>query len=236
MKSLLLDRTSKVTSINMQIISKKHIFDSFSTSIRMAFAVCLLCCCPLTLQAQSFERMSDIEAELYGENAYVTAEFEPMKNVRRFWQQEIQRLRSMRQLEFALTGNGDGVFKVTIPARMLFNQNDTTLVPSAEGTLRPFLRLVRGDDAVATLIIAAYTDNNGSEAYLQRLSTGRSSALHRWFARQGVGAACIHSFGHANRVPRTGNADIKERERNRRVSLYFVPNKKMLKNAKKGTL
>lgn len=209
---------------------------SLLSILRLLAIFCVFASLPQTTVAQGFERMSDIESDLYAQNAYVTGDYETMKNIRHFWQQEAQRLRSMRQLEFSLTGSNDAVFKVTIPSRMLFNQSDTTLVTSAEGTLRPFLRLVRGDEAVATLIIAAYTDNNGSDNYLQRLSTGRSSALHRWFAKQGVGPANLHSFGLANRVPKNNNTDIKERERNRRVSLYFVPNKKLLKNAKKGTI
>lgn len=221
----------------MQLVKNKH-NNYFNTAfIRAIFVACAILCVSCPLHAQTVERMSDIESELYAANAFVKGDdYETMKNVRNYWQKEVLRMRSMRQIEFALTGSHEAVLKVTIPARLLFNQNDTTLISSAEGTLRPFLRLVRGDEAVATLIVAAYTDNNGSAPYLQRLSTGRSSTLHRWFARQGVGAACIHSFGLGNRVPRTDNSSIKERERNRRISLYFVPNKKMLKNAKKGNL
>lgn len=204
--------------------------------LRLFVLLILFSGAPVALQAQGFERMSDVEADVYADKVFVSGDYETMKNVRRFWQKEVQRLHSMRQLEFVLTGSNDAVLKVTIPARALFNQNDTTLVSSAEGLLRPFLRLVRGDDAVASIVIASFTDNNGSESYLSKLSTGRSSALHRWFAKQGVGPADIRSFGFGNRVPRNQNANIRERERNRRVSLYFVPNKKMLKNAKKGEL
>lgn len=204
--------------------------------LRLFVLLILFSGAPVALQAQGFERMSDIEADVYADKVFVSGDYETMKNVRRFWQKEVQRLHSMRQLEFVLTGSNDAVLKVTIPARALFNQNDTTLVSSAEGLLRPFLRLVRGDDAVASIVIASFTDNNGSESYLSKLSTGRSSALHRWFAKQGVGPADIRSFGFGNRVPRNQNANIRERERNRRVSLYFVPNKKMLKTAKKGEL
>lgn len=189
-----------------------------------------------SISAQGFERMSEIESDTFAENAFVNGDYETMKNIRRYWQQEVQHLRSMRQLEFNLTGSNEAVLKVTIPSRLLFNQNDSTLVSSAEGTLRPFLKLVRGNDAVATLIIAAHTDNIGSQNYLNRLSKGRSSELHRWFARQGVGPANLHSFGFANQASRNNNSNIKEREKNRRVCLYFIPNKKMLKNAKKGAL
>lgn len=204
--------------------------------IKLGLLLCIFSLSFSSIHAQGFERMSDLESETFAENAFVNGDYEAMKNIRRYWQQETQRLRSLRQVEFNLTGSNEAVLKVTIPSRLLFNQNDTTLVASAEGTLRPFLKLLRGDEAVATLIIAAHTDNNGSAKYLSRLSTGRSSALHRWFARQGVGPANLHSFGFANKVSRNSNSNIREREKNRRICLYFIPNKKMLKSAKKGTL
>lgn len=187
-------------------------------------------------QAQNFERMPDIESELYGEMAFVNGDYETMKAVRRFWQTEAQRLKSNRQLEFALTGSNEAVLKVTIPARLLFAQSDTAFISSAENNLRPLLRLIKGPTAVASVIVAAYTDNNGSDNYLNRLSTSRANSVHRWLARQGVAPTDIHSFGFGNKVPRNKNANIRERERNRRVSLYLVPNKSMLRDAKKGKL
>lgn len=195
-----------------------------------------LCCCVMG-EAQNFERMSDIEAEQYGDLAIThTDDYQTIKNIRRYWVQEAQRLKSMRQLEFQLTGSNETVLKVTIPARLLFAQNDSSMLQSADGVLRPLLRLVKGSESVATMIIAGYSDNNGKEAYLETLSGGRARQVHRWFARQGVGPSDIHSFGFGNRVPRNANASIAQREKNRRISLYFVPNKRMIKAAKKGTL
>lgn len=220
----------------MHIIKELYKKCSLLSIGRLVAMFCILVLTAAPVHAQGFERLSDIESEAFAENAFVNGDYETMKNIRSYWQQEVQRLRSIRNLEFALTGGNEAVLKVTIPARLLFGQNDTLLISSAEGYLRPLLRLVRGDEAKANLIIASYSDNNGSENYLNRLSTGRAATLHRWFAKQSVGPANLHSFGFGNRVPRNGNASIKERERNRRVSLYFVPNKKMIKNAKKGTL
>ena len=187
--------------------------------------------------AQNFERMSDVEAEQYGDLALThTDDYQTIKNIRRYWVQEAQRLKSMRQLEFQLTGSNETVLKVTIPARLLFAQNDSTMLQSAEGILRPLLRLVKGNEAMATMIVAGFSDNNGSETYLENLSGSRARQVHRWFAKQGVGPNDIHSFGFGNRVPRNANASIAHREKNRRISLYFVPNKRMIKAAKKGTL
>lgn len=188
------------------------------------------------LRAQNFERMSDIESETYGEKAYVSGDYSTMKNVRRFWVNETQKLKSNRQLEFALTGSNEAVLKVTIPARLLFSQGDTVLVSSAENQLRPLLPLLKGPEAVATVIVASFSDNNGSDNYLNKFSTSRASAIHRWLAKQGVGPTYIHSYGFGNKVPRNQNANIRERERNRRISLYLVPNKSLLRDAKKGKI
>jgi len=194
----------------------------------------MVLCSPLN--AQNYERMSELEQELYGDHAMVNGDYQTMKNVRQYWVQQVQRLKSLKQLEFALTGSNESILKVTIPDRVLFAQNDSTMLISADGYLRPLLRLVNGNDAVATIIIASYSDNNGGEKYLQLISSSRARQIYRWFARQGVGPNDMHGYGLANKVPRNANANIQQREKNRRVSIYFVPNRKMLRWAKRGQL
>ena len=186
--------------------------------------------------AQNYERMSDVESDLFAENAFVNGDYQTMKNVRRYWVQEAQRMRSMKNMEFCLTGNSEGILKVTVPARVLFASNDSILLASADSYLRQFLHLVKGSEAVASVIVVGYSDNNGSERYLRTLSGGRARQIHRWLARQGVGPAVIRSYGLGNKVPRNANANMAQREKNRRVSFYFVPNRRMLKNAKRGIL
>ena len=212
-----------------------NIFSHRLSSIVSAFLLTLLLHAT-TATAQNFERMPEIESDLYGEMTFVSGDYETMKTVRRYWQNEAQRLKSMRQLEFTLTGSNEAVLKVTIPARLLFAQGDTTFIANAESYLRPLLRIVKGGEAVASLVVASYTDNNGSDNYLNKLSKSRAAVIHRWFAKQGVAPTEIHSFGWGNKVPRNQNKNIRERELNRRVSIYLVPNKFMLRQAKKGKL
>ena len=194
----------------------------------------LVLCLPL--RAQNYERMSEIEQEHYGDFAMVNGDYQTMKNVRHYWVSQAQRLKFLKQVEFNLTGSNESILKVTIPDRMLFAQNDSTMLLTADAYLRPMLRLVKGPDAVATLIIASYSDNNGSEKYLQLISGSRARQVYRWFARQGVGPNDMHCYGWGNKVPRNENANIQQREKNRRVTLYFVPNRKMLRWAKRGQL
>jgi len=187
-------------------------------------------------QAQNYERMSEVESDQYGDFAHVTADYQTTKTIRSYWAQEVLRLKTVRQYEFALTGNNECVLRVTIPSRYLFTANDSTLLPNADASLRPLLRWIKNPNDLANVIVAAHTDNNGSERYLQNLSGGRARAIHRWLANQGVGPANIRSFGFANKVSRNNNENIGQRERNRRVTIYFIPNKKMVKSAGKNKL
>lgn len=57
------------------------------------------------LNAQNYERMPEVEADTYGDFAQVNGDYQTMKAMRSYWVKEVQRLKSMKQLEFALTGN-----------------------------------------------------------------------------------------------------------------------------------
>lgn len=185
--------------------------------------------------AQTYERLSDYEQTLFGRKVFVSGDYETMKSVHRYWVQESIRLKG-RNYEFAQLGVNDGVMKVTIPSRLLFAQEDSVLSLQADGMLRPFLRLIRGNEALATVVVTCHSDNNGSDNYLNQMSAGRARSLSTWLKKQGVAPTAVSTYGIGKKVPRTDNANMAARERNRRVTLYFVPNKRMLKLAKKGKL
>lgn len=196
-------------------------------------AVGLLLGCA-SLFAQSFERMSQYEQNLYGKRVYVNAEYEVQRQIVSFWSQEMLKFKNPAY-EMALTGN-DMVWKITVPARLLYQANDTTLSTQSEGILRPLLRYVRGEGAYATLVVANYSDNNGSEKFLLNSTAARSRAIMRWFIKQGMLPADVEAFGLGNKVPRAENKNMRGRERNRRVTFYLVPNKRMLRDARAGKL
>ncbi len=199
------------------------------------FAISALLLCTSKVEAQNYERLSEYEQNLYGESAYVNGDYETMKNIRAFWVKECNKLKN-RNCEFVLCGNAEAILKVTIPARVLFQQADTILSQQADQILRPLFRFVSGAEAYATCIIACHSDNNGSDKYLSSITTSRAASLYRYMAKQGVPANALSYYGHGNKVYRNNNENIRNRERNRRVTLYFVPNKKMLKAAKKGKI
>lgn len=188
--------------------------------------------------AQNVERIPEHEQTLYGEVAHVNGDYQTMKNIRRYWMQETERLSSFgrNSLEFALVGGYEGILKVTVPSDEIFVAGDTLMTPNTDGILYPLIRFLRGSDAMASVIVSCYSDNNGSEAYLNRLTSSRAAVIGRWISRQGVNASNISCYGLAGRSPLTDNSSMKKREQNRRVSFYLVPNKHMLKLAKKGRL
>lgn len=186
------------------------------------------------LWAQSYERLTKYEEDLYGRRIHVSGSFEAMRQIRQYWGKEYERLNN-NKCQMVLCGNGEGVLKVTIPSRLLFQANDSAMLTQADGMLRPFLRLLRGKDALASVLVACYSDNNGSDNYLKGFSLSRAEAVSQWLRRQGV-TAKVSTYGIGNHAPLNENSNIAEREQNRRVSLFLVPNKQMLRMAKKGTL
>jgi outer membrane protein OmpA-like peptidoglycan-associated protein len=66
------------------------------------------------------------------------------------------------------------------------------------------------------------------------MTAGRAATIARWMQKQGVDPTQVHSYGLAQHSSRTDNSTMRKREQNRRVSLYLVPNKHLLKLAKKG--
>ena len=190
---------------------------------------------PVSVGAQNYERISEYEQELYGESVYVNGEYETMKNIRAYWVKECNKLKS-RNHEFVLCGNTEAVLKVTIPSRVLFHQSEAVLLNSADNVLKPLLKFVFGDAAIATCIVSCHSDNNGSDSYLNNLTEARASAITDWFTGHGVSPDIVSFYGLGRKVSKTRNENIRQREQNRRVTIYFVPNKNMLKMAKKGKL
>lgn len=190
----------------------------------------------VSVLAQSIVPMSDIEQSTFGEYAYVNADYETMRNIRRYWVQSTQQMRPISGIDYKLTGSNDGVLKITMPASMLFHPGDSTLLNQADGYLRQVLKLIDPSEALVKVVIGCYSDNNGTDNYLTKLTRGRAYELHRWFARQGLGPQDVRSFGFANKVPLNNNSTMEERRLNRRVCIYLIPGKRMIRLAKKDKL
>ena len=196
----------------------------------------LLLCAAASLSAQSYQRIDRYEEDLYGKRLHVSGSFTQLQQVRDYWSREYTRLKGYEQYDITLCGNGESVLRISIPVSELFQPNDSVLSIQSEGVLRPFLRLLRGDGAKATVLVACHSDNNGSPCYLEHITTRRAKAICTWMRRQGVESRSARAYGVGNHVSLNDNRTLSDREANRRVTFYLVPNRHMLKLAKRRKL
>lgn len=188
--------------------------------------------------AQNVERIPECEREEYGARAHVNGDYQTMRHIRAYWTREAKRLTSANKgcYDFALVGNDDSILRVTVNADEMFTAGDTTMTTAADALLFPLLRYLRDDGGLATVIVACHSDNNGSIAYLEDLTATRAAVIGRWMEKQKVAAGNIDCYGWAYRSPRTTNDSMRRRAQNRRVNFYLVPNRHMLRLAKKDKL
>ena len=147
--------------------------------------------------------------------------------------------------------NGEVVI-VTIPASDLFYPNETALKPTAGKVLRKFVEFLNVRDFYR-MILAMHSDNTGSEEYTENLTSMRVVAVLEWFKKEvtknkdGVyqntpesqakaDYIIPYAMGASDPLPDTPNNSVDNREKNRRLEIYLVPGKQMIKKASKGQL
>ena len=128
------------------------------------------------------------------------------------------------------------VLKVIIPTDVLFAPNDTKLLPSAVKLLNAFEALVTRPE-LYKLVIMAHTDNTGDEVYSDNLSEVRANAVDEYFEDLIKGkSANIIPYGMGFDEPVVNNNSISNRQRNRRIEIYIIPESQIIDMAKKGKL
>lgn len=117
--------------------------------------------------------------------------------------------------------------EVTLPADVLFDFDKADLRASAQQALREVANLAR-DKARGPVAIQGYTDALGGDAYNQKLSERRASAVKAWLvAREGLPAARLSTAGFGARNPVApnrkidGSDDPDGRQLNRRVTIIL---------------
>lgn len=155
--------------------------------------------------------------------------------IREYQQIQAKKLLSSGQ-NIETTRNGE-VIIATVAANDLFLPNDTTLRPTAAKVLRPYMEYLKEPDMYRMLLLM-HSDNTGSEAYTNHLTTVRVSAVFDWIKDN---AACSdyvipYAMGADDPLPNTPNNSVDNREKNRRLEIYLVPGKSMIRKSSRGQL
>ncbi len=127
------------------------------------------------------------------------------------------------------------VIIATIESDHLFFPNDTVLKPNAGKYLRPFLPYVKTPD-MYRMLLAMHSDDTGTEAYTDALTSGRVLSVLEWFQQNAADSDYIIPYAMGASEPLFLNNSIANRAKNRRLEIYLVPGKTMIEMSRKGTL
>lgn len=127
------------------------------------------------------------------------------------------------------------VLLITIPAHTLFAPNDTDLRSNASEWLVPIKRYLKDPDMYRVLLVM-HTDNTGSDAYRDQLTSDRVNAVANWFEESGVNTDYLFSYAMSDEMPLVSNTSMENRDKNRRLEIYLMPGNKMVEDAKKGRI
>lgn len=146
-----------------------------------------------------------------------------------------QELADKAAVETVKDQNGLEAIKVTFNSGILFPTNGTTLNTSERQTLSGFAsNLINNPET--NVQIFGYTDNTGSMAVNERVSTGRADAVRTFLVNSGVASSRITAQGIPMADYVASNDTPEGRAQNRRVEIYISANQQMIQQAEAGTL
>ena len=138
-------------------------------------------------------------------------------------------------VEETTDSNGLQAIKVTFSGGILFATGSSTISEQAKADLSRFAKsLIDNPDTDVT--IYGYTDNTGSFAANERVSTERASAVRQYLLNCGVAANRIKAEGIPMADYVATNETAEGRAQNRRVEVYITANQAMIDKANAGTL
>jgi outer membrane protein OmpA-like peptidoglycan-associated protein len=111
--------------------------------------------------------------------------------------------------------------KVVILKGVNFDFNKATLKPDSYTVLNENLAIVTSRPKM-TITIVGHTDSDGNEAYNQKLSLSRASAVMQYFANKGIAANRMQAIGKGESTPIADNKTEAGKAQNRRIEIEFT--------------
>ena len=155
------------------------------------------------------------------------------EEIKTFMLNQAQKMQKIKGSLVSTLRNGE-VLKVSIPSASLFLPDETYLLPNPDPELGPVLTLMR--EGLTRLLVTGHTADNGSESYLENISRERAQAVLDWYKKQGIPEKSMSLYAFGSKQPLFDNDSMENRSKNRRITLYLVPNDDMVKKAKRKRL
>lgn len=127
------------------------------------------------------------------------------------------------------------VLMVTIPARHLFKQNETVLTDKGKELLKPFLKYLK-TQRLYKMALAMHSDNTGNDIYTEDLTTKRVNSIADWIGENNVNTDYVVPYAMGSNDPIVDNNSVANRDKNRRLVIYLIPDKTMITQAKRSKI
>ena len=131
--------------------------------------------------------------------------------------------------------NGLQAIKVTFDGGILFPTSKYTLNQQAQADLSRFAQSLIQNPGTNVQILG-FTDNTGTFAFNQKLSTERADAVLTYLVNSGVSPTRLTAKGIPMADYVASNDTAAGRAQNRRVEIYITAGQEMIQQAEAGTL
>ena len=129
--------------------------------------------------------------------------------------------------------NGE-VIMITIPMRQLFSANSTELNNSGKKILEPILKYCSTEN-LYKVILVAHADNTGNDIYAKNITDYRVNSIYDWIGENGNNKLVV-PYGLGNSDPIVDNNSVSNRDKNRRLVVYIIPEKALIEQAKRNKI
>lgn len=126
------------------------------------------------------------------------------------------------------------VVVIVIPTDYIFPPNSTELKPQATTRLQPLIPYLKSTDF--KIVFSVNSDNTGSEEYTELLTEERGYAVYEWIEQQDIDVTDITFYPMGAFDPICPNNSMANRQKNRRIEIYLIPNESMINKAKSNKL
>ena len=141
---------------------------------------------------------------------------------------------SVKDAKIESVNDGQAI-RVTFDSGILFATSSASLSAASQATLRKFAANL-AEHSDTDLLIVGHTDNTGSDRVNNPLSYNRAASVRTFLLSQGVAETRMKVEGKGSAEPVADNSTVAGRRDNRRVEVYILPSKDMVKAAEAGTL
>ena len=143
--------------------------------------------------------------------------------------EELRKIENAK-VEEATDANGLKAIRVTFDGGILFPTNGTTLSNAARTDLSEFALSLKNNPET-NVQVYGFTDNTGTLAVNQKVSTGRADAVRTYLEKCGISANRITAEGRPMTDYVASNDTPEGKAQNRRVEIFISANENMIKQA-----